>query len=79
MKLWEVGKRWMITDLDRKPKSATEAEYGRCQILGDYPTREAALAGARLTIEKRKAAKERYARLHGHPDRPTHPADRSGQ
>ena len=66
MKIWHVGKRWMVTDSDLKPKNATESEYARCQILGDYPTYEHALAGAKLTLENRRKNREKYALPHQH-------------
>lgn len=54
MKLWNVKHRWLLTDSDLKPRHAGMSEQVRCQIVGDYPTREKALAGAHRLINKRK-------------------------
>lgn len=61
MKLWHVRGRWLLTDSDVKPKHTGETEYARCQILGDYPTRDKALIGARMLIKRRKEMNDRYA------------------
>ena len=54
MKLWHVGQRWLLTDADLRPRNAGLSEQVRCRIVGDYPTREKALAGAQRLINKRK-------------------------
>lgn len=54
MKLWHVGQRWLLTDSDLRPRHAGITEQVRCQIVGDYPTRDTALAGAQRLIQRRK-------------------------
>lgn len=54
MKLWHVRGRWLLTDTDLKPRHAGLSEQVRCQIVGDYPTRDKALQGAKRLIQTRK-------------------------
>lgn len=45
--IWKVGSRFLVTTRHLRPRNAGYQETKRCQIVGDYPTMDDALRGAR--------------------------------
>lgn len=46
--IWPVRNRFLVTTIKQRPRNAGYQETKRCQIVGDYPTMDDALRGARL-------------------------------
>ncbi|WP_312979533.1 hypothetical protein [Corynebacterium sp.] len=45
--IWPVRNRFLVTAIKQRPRNAGYQETKRCQIVGDYPTMDDALRGAR--------------------------------
>lgn len=45
--IWPVRNRYLVTTIKQRPRNAGYQETKRCQIVGDYPTMDDALRGAR--------------------------------
>ncbi|MGV0870036.1 hypothetical protein [Corynebacterium kalidii] len=45
--IWPVRGRFLVTTIKARPRDAGYQETKRCQIVGDYPTMDDALRGAR--------------------------------
>lgn len=46
--IWPVRNRFLVTTIKLRPRNAGYQETKRCQIVGDYPSMDDALRGARL-------------------------------
>lgn len=46
--IWPVRGRFLVTAIKLRPRNAGYAEIKRCQIVGDYPSMDDALRGARI-------------------------------
>lgn len=45
--IWHVRNRYLVTSIKLRPRNAGYQETKRCQIVGDYPTMDDAIKGAR--------------------------------